>query len=597
MLEFQQSALYILIFLGIAFIFLSLLRMRKMTGLIQRNRYLQLWRILLFLMIVFIIGKLMSDVGIFFSALDTHEGFMPLVSGIEFLCGASCVYLVVWLYHLTLEEILSTNVSKGYVENILKSMLDTLVVVNPDGYIQTVNQALCELLGYEVEELSGQALEKILGLSVDFDRLKSTNLTEKIRAELQGSFEKTYLSKDGKQIPVRFSGSTLYDQAGSFQGFVCVAQDITQQKQAKEALQQYRKHLEERSAELETANKKLQREFIECKRTEAEWQKAKEAAEAANLAKNQFLAKLQQAKEAAEAANLAKSQFLANTSHELRTPLNGIIGFSQLLKEDAQELGYTDFIPDLEAIHSSGKHLLSLINDILDISKIEAGEVDLYLETFDLPKLIDEVVTTTQPLVEKNGNALIVDCSKSAGTIHADLCKVRQVLLNLLSNAAKFTKQGTITLEVSREENSELTKSNEEFHSSFILFRVTDTGIGMTQKQLQQIFKAFTQADASTTRKYGGTGLGLTISRHFCQIMGGEIEVFSQLGEGSTFTVRLPSQVVGGKTKSTLTAEASTSETLQQVKEKVVNSPQGSSFQGQQPRCLKPAVSQTICWW
>jgi PAS domain S-box-containing protein len=536
----------------------SILGTRKVLWLIKESQYLLGWRTLFSLMIFFLVGYLVA----LFIVLFSREEFLPILTGLGVLFGALFIYLVFCLDYFTLGELLKTSVSKNYVDNILKAMHDTLVVVNPDGQIQTVNQALCELLGYQVEELSGQFVGKILAKPVAFDELETTDLRQKIKKELQGNLEINYLAKDGRQIPVWFSGSAMYDKAGLFQGLVCVAQDITQQQQAKEALRQYREHLEERTAELITANKKLHREFIECKLAEAEWQKAKEAAEAANFAKNQFLAKLQQAKEAAEAANLAKSQFLANTSHELRTSLNGIIGFSQLLKEEAIDLGYTDFIPDLEAIHSSGKHLLALINDILDISKIEAGQMNLYLETFDIAKLIEEVVTTTQPMVEKNCNILVVDCPSDLGTLHADLIKVRQVLLNLLSNAAKFTKEGTITLVVSREEKSEVTKSNEELNSSFILIQVTDTGIGMTQEQLQQIFKAFTQADASTTRKYGGTGLGLTISRHFCQMMGGEIAAFSQPGEGSTFTVRLPAQVVGGKTKSTLTAEASTTGTL-----------------------------------
>jgi signal transduction histidine kinase len=273
----------------------------------------------------------------------------------------------------------------------------------------------------------------------------------------------------------------------------------------------------------------------------------------------------------------------------LRTPLNGIIGLSQLLKEDAKELGYTDFIPDLEAIQSSGEHLLALINDILDISKIEAGQMNLYLETFDISTLMGKVVSTTQPVIEKNGNSLVIDCASDLGTIHADPIKVHQVLLNLLSNAAKFTEQGTITLEVSREEKSKVSQSKDEFNSSFVVFRVTDTGIGMTPKQLQQIFKAFTQADASTTRKYGGTGLGLTISRHFCQMMGGEITAFSQPGQGSTFTVRLPVQVVGGKTKSTLTAQTSTGGALLQVKERAIALPQSFSDPRQEFRYLMPA--------
>jgi PAS domain S-box-containing protein len=547
----QKFSTYLLIVLGGGGIFLSLLRMRKLIGLIEENRYLQIWRVLFFFMMVFLVGDLLSDLGVFVRALATHESFLPLLSAMEFFSGALFVYLVVWLYHLTLGELLETNVSKAYVDNILKTMLDTLIVVNPNGQIQTANQALCDLLGYEVEELCGQFVWKIFANSTAFDGLETTELRLKIKAELQGSFEKKYVSKDGRQIPVRFLGSAMYDQAGLFQGFVCVAQNITQHKQAEEALQQYREHLEQRTAELVTANKKLQQQFSECKLTEVELQKAKQASEAANLAKNQFL---------------------ANMSHELRTPLNGIIGLSQLLKEDSLDLGYTDFICDLEAIHASGIHLLTLINDILDISKIEAGQMKLCLETFDIPTLVGELVASTQPMVEKNANTLVVESASEVGSMYADLTKVRQILLNLLSNAAKFTERGTITLSVSVscEHNSNVTISNEKFSTSSIVFQVTDTGIGMTPEQLKKIFQAFTQADASTTRKYGGTGLGLTISRHFCQMMGGEITAFSQWGSGSTFTVRLPIQVVVSQTKSTLTAETFSDGELLPIKERAL---------------------------
>ncbi len=237
-------------------------------------------------------------------------------------------------------------------------------------------------------------------------------------------------------------------------------------------------------------------------------------------------------------------------SHELRTPLNAIIGYSEMLREEAEELGDEAFVPDLEKIRSAGKHLLSMIDDILDISKIEAGRMDLYLETFDIHALIESAVATARPLLEKNGNTVEVYCRNNLDTMHADMTKVRQVLLNLLSNAAKFTQNGKIAIGVERIKNEQLKMINQEessqiliSNSEFLSFRVADTGIGMTKEQLQRVFQPFTQADASTTRKYGGTGLGLAISQRFCQMMGGSIKASSTLGSGSTFTVLLPSAI------------------------------------------------------
>ena len=249
-------------------------------------------------------------------------------------------------------------------------------------------------------------------------------------------------------------------------------------------------------------------------------------------AMKQRTVELEEAKVLADAANQTKSEFLANMSHELRTPLNAIIGYSEILSEDAKDSGHSEYLPDLNKIRSSGKHLLGLINDILDLTKIEAGRMEMFLETFDVAELIQDAAETVQPLLDKNTNSLTVNVPTNVGAIHADQVKVRQMLLNLLSNASKFTKEGVVALSVDREV---VLNGDDVF-----VFRVRDTGIGMSPEQLSRLFQPFMQAESSTTKRFGGTGLGLAITKHLAELMGGSVTVESELGRGTTFTLRVP---------------------------------------------------------
>jgi len=255
---------------------------------------------------------------------------------------------------------------------------------------------------------------------------------------------------------------------------------------------------------------------------------------------------LLKAKHVAEEASRAKSTFLANMSHELRTPLNAIIGYSEMLEEETRETGKSDSVQDLRKIQSAGKHLLALINDVLDLSKIEAGKMALHLENFEVPVLIDEMITTLQPAAAKNSNKVHVRVAEKVGVMRADVTKVRQILFNLLSNACKFTERGTISVEVDQERFE---------GQDCIRFRVSDTGIGITPQQKENLFHEFSQADASISRKYGGTGLGLAITYRFVQLMKGRISVESAPGEGAKFTVHLPTHVVVETPEATRHAE------------------------------------------
>ncbi|MEK8017620.1 MAG: ATP-binding protein [Candidatus Parabeggiatoa sp.] len=269
----------------------------------------------------------------------------------------------------------------------------------------------------------------------------------------------------------------------------------------------------ERTTELLESNKLLQQEIIERKQMEE---------------------KIRWALEKAESVNLAKSQFLANMSHELRTPLNVIIGYSEMIEEEASDLGYDDLKPDLEKIGLAAKHLLSLISDVLDITKIEAGKMEFHCETFALSQVINEMIHSVQPLMDKQGNTFQASISDDLGEMFVDATKLRQILLNLLSNAAKFTDNGLITLKV--------TSTSEQGYKWFN-FIITDTGIGIKSEKISQLFQLFSQVDSSSTRKHGGTGLGLVITKQFTEMMGGTISVESEFGKGSTFIVRLPEKM------------------------------------------------------
>ena len=300
-----------------------------------------------------------------------------------------------------------------------------------------------------------------------------------------------------------YSGSIVRDPEGNALMAIITVRDITERKESEEKIRQINQELEtrvrQRTAELENVNRELLT-----------------------------------AKELAEVASKAKAQFLANMSHELRTPLNAIIGYSEMLKEDAEANNQELFIPDLKKIHEAGKHLLGLISDVLDLSKIEAGKMALVVEEFDIADLVETVTSTSMPMVEAKGNTLSVKLEDNIGSMQSDPVRLRQCLLNLLSNAAKFTERGLVNLEVNRNQKNE---------TEWINFQVTDSGIGMTPEQLEKIFDAFSQAEARTTAIYGGTGLGLAITRNLVDLMGGTITVESEINKGTTFTLQIPAMI------------------------------------------------------
>ena len=396
---------------------------------------------------------------------------------------------------------------------ILDVALDCVVVVDGAGHVVQFNPAAELTFGYSSAQAVGRHVSELMvpaakreAYRVAFNHYVASGDI----SVLNRRFELTASRSGGAEFPVEVAVAPISAVGAPL--YACYMRDITERKRAEEALAR-------RTHDLQHAH-------------------AAERHNAAQLAT--LVEELRVTQRKAEIATRAKSEFLASMSHELRTPLNAIILYSELLQEEAKDRHADGSVPDLQRIQSAGKHLLDLINGILDLSKIEAGKMGLELESFDVKAMIDELTDTVGPLVQKNRNALNVRCDADAGTMHGDLTKTRQILLNLLSNAGKFTSDGTVTIDVRRA----------ALHGEdCVEFSVTDTGVGMSEEQTRKVFEPFTQADVTTTRRYGGTGLGLAIVSRFCDLMGGTVSVESRLGAGSRFAVRLPVEMVDRSTE------------------------------------------------
>jgi PAS domain S-box-containing protein len=363
------------------------------------------------------------------------------------------------------------------MSKVFMEAADPILIEDRDGLVLDMNQEAERAYGWNRSELIGKPIRTL----VPEERHSQANdlLTRCKQGDTVRNVEGLRQTKWGGVVPVLLTLSILRDDEEQLIGIASLAKDITDQKAVEQALAD--------------------------------------------------------AKHAADEANQAKSSFLANMSHELRTPMNAIIGYSEMLIEEATDDGHDSYIGDLQKIHGAGRHLLALINDVLDLAKIESGKMDLYLEPIDLDTLIDDVASTVDALIQKKHNELVVERVGELGTVTADLTKVRQMLFNLISNAAKFTENGKITLAVSRIDGDD---------EDLVEYAVSDDGIGIPADKIDSLFDEFSQVEATTARDYGGTGLGLPITKRFCEMMGGSIEVTSVPGQGSTFAIRLPAVIV-----------------------------------------------------
>ena len=372
---------------------------------------------------------------------------------------------------------------EAHTRAILEAAPDGIITLGADGRIGEVNEATEALFGYRRTSVEQAPFETLIPyvdddanvLSVEGETQGDNDVNkDRIQSWVGETYQVEASRKDGRRFPAELSVTSIDDD----QRYVALVRDITERKEAQR--------------------------------------------------------KLKEARDRAVEANEAKSRFLANISHELRTPLNAIIGYSELVGEDLEMIGEEEMGQDVGKIETAGRHLLELINEILDLSKVEAGKMELYVEEMDVATVIDEIADTLQPVIEDKDNTLRIDLEEAPETMRVDVMKFRQIMINLLSNASKFTDQGLVRIHAFREEDDGI---------EFGVFEVSDRGIGIPEDKLEELFDAFSQADDSTTREFGGTGLGLTICKHFSELMGGEIDVESTVGEGSTFRIKIPVDV------------------------------------------------------